>query len=89
MRKRLALLTLTPLLAACGHKAYYDTEPVVKDDDGEWREVDTPGLNEPEVWKTEECFEIKIYDANSVTDHTRKLGVACLDEDYYPEEGEG
>lgn len=79
MRKRLALLVIIPLLAACGVKRGYVAEPVVGPADQ--REVDVPDLGDDDAIGNQKCWRIEIWSSGFFSTDDKNIGIACLVEE--------
>lgn len=74
MRKRIWLLALIPLLAACSTN--YKAEPVVGPDDV--RGTNTPDFDDDDAVAEQDCFRISIWVDRGLTTDEKNVGIACI-----------
>lgn len=75
MRKRIWLLALVPLLAACG-STKYRAEPVVGPNDQ--RGTDMPDYDDADAIADQDCFRIKIWHDSGFSINDKNVGIACI-----------
>lgn len=76
--KRLWLLALIPLFAACSDTEY-KAEPVVGPDDQRGTEV--PNYDDNDAIAEQDCFRIALWTDRGFSTDTKNIGIACFVDD--------